>query len=108
MSQKVLYNIIGKYMKLGFVYGFARKMYYINEIKEYTIIENNVKYKLPILYCDYIFASTLCGCITICGFPLFLMNDIRNLEIKLRYNVIKKNIDILMNLFLMIIHIIMN
>jgi hypothetical protein len=83
-----LYNAIGKYMRLAFAYGFARKIYYMNEIKEYTIIKNNKKYKQPILYSDYIFASTICGFFSIYGLPLYVINDIRNMEIKSRYKVI--------------------
>jgi len=90
MSQNVE-KAIAKYMCMAFTYGFARKTYYMNEIKEYTIIENDKKYKMPILYSDYIFASTLSGCFCIYIFPLFLINDIRNLEIKSRYNIVKKD-----------------
>lgn len=85
------YNAIGKYIGLAFAYGFARKTYYMSEIKEYTIKEDGKKYKMPILYTDYIFASTLCGCVSIYLLPFYVINDIRNYEIKTKYKVVKKD-----------------
>jgi hypothetical protein len=77
-------------MRLAFAYGFTSKLFVINEVKEYTIIKNDKKYKQPILYSDYIIAPILSGCYCIYFMPIYLFNDIRNTEIKYKYEVFEK------------------
>lgn len=85
-----LYKFFSKYSSLAFVYGFSRKVFDMIEVKEYTIIENNKKYKIPMLYSDYVLAPLLSGWFCRYLMPIYLFNDIRNTEIKYRYNIYEK------------------
>lgn len=74
---------MNNYLKIAFSYGFIRKYWYTKDLK-YREIKDNQIIEKPILYIDYLFNSLYSGIYSCFVFPIYIYNDIRILELKIR------------------------